>query len=162
MAKIIIASLSDLLGALSGNHEETEPTPEEIAAEEADRAARKADFDARSVGQLERDDGLMISTVRVPDKYANGRTFYQTGVAHPDYTDEIAALLGLPTFIVVQEYNTAEAALEGHNAWVAKFSAPSSEWPSELHDVSTMEASAEANGRTYARQVTNADDDLAA
>lgn len=87
-------------------------------------------------------DGLLVSTVRVTDSSHP----YETAVGHPEYNGG--------DLIIVEEYDTEEAAKAGHEKWVATMTAPT--LPESLTDVSTAESAMVLArlgvSRTFARQ----------
>lgn len=79
---------------------------------------------SRKVARYE-EDGITIDTCRVTDSDKP----YETAIEHPSYNNG--------NWVVVELYDTKEAALVGHEKWVNKMSAD--DLPSELTDVSTSE-----------------------
>lgn len=80
-------------------------------------------YEERKIGRFEK-DGLFVSTV-----FATDTGFYETGVAHPSYNDG--------AIIIVEEYDSKEAAENGHKKWIEKMTAK--KLPKTLTDVSSAE-----------------------
>jgi hypothetical protein len=78
--------------------------------------------DERKIDTYEK-DSVFVDTCAVSDSTQP----YETAVAHPNYNDG--------TMIIVQLYNTKEAAQKGHNKWVKKMTAEI--LPKAIKDVST-------------------------
>lgn len=76
-------------------------------------------YESRKIGRYDSDD-LSVSTARVND----GNQPFETGVMHPDYNDG--------KWIIVDAYDTAEEAKEGHEMWVKIMT--SDELPDTLED----------------------------
>lgn len=69
------------------------------------------------------ENGVFVDTCAVSDSEQP----YETAVSHPSYNDD--------ELIIVQLYNTKEAAQKGHDKWVKKMTAK--ELPKAIKDVST-------------------------
>jgi len=79
-------------------------------------------YEERAVDRFEGPDGLIIDTAAVTDSEKP----YETGILHPEYNDG--------KWIIVELYDTKEAAQTGHDEWVKKMT--SGELPEKLVDVS--------------------------
>ena len=82
-------------------------------------------YEERKVDRYDGEEGLCIDTARVSDS----KKPFETGIEHPSYNDG--------KWVIVETYDTKEAAETGHNIWVEKMTAE--ELPKELVDMSSAE-----------------------